>query len=364
MRKVEHTDRKKRMCCGCQACQDICPKQAIHMDMDSEGFWYPVKEEKKCVGCGACERVCPIRSRDKGKKHRSYIGVQAKNDEVRFSSSSGGIFFLLADYVLNLHGVVFGAGFDEKMVLIHRSVWDADGLRSIQKTKYIQSDMEGIYREVTEYLRQGKWVLFCGTPCQAEAMRLFIQGNSSRLILVDLICYGVASPNFWKDYVNYLEHRNRGRLVSFSFRDKRNRDSGRCRSYVIGGKETAEALEEDPYCRLYFRNYLIRPSCYVCRFCTVERNSDFTIGDFWGIERVRQEWDDGMGTSLVMIHTRKAEEVWSAVRGYARWFSCEEKDILQPRLFEPTRPAKYRGLFMRAYRLLPFWLLMWGIERK
>lgn len=352
-------DMGRKVCCGCQACQDICPVNAVRMHLDAEGFWYPVKDEERCIHCMACERVCPMAHSDKKMGERIYVGVQAKEDEIRFASSSGGMFSVLADFVLKRAGVVYGAGFDQEMAVIHKGIYDKASLKHILKAKYVQSDMGGIYREVQSHLKQGKWVLFCGTPCQVRAMKLFLGKDFYRLILVDFICYGAASPGFWKDYVGYLEHKNKGELKSFCFRDKRNRNSGRSCSYVISGKEKTEALGENIYCRLYFGNYLLRYSCHNCRFCTVERDSDFTLGDFWGIEKKNPSWEDGMGTSLVMIHSEKAEKIWRSVKENVRWFTCSREDVLQPRLIEPTKPAKRRALFMKAYRSLPFWLLVY-----
>lgn len=185
----------------------------------------------------------------------------------------------------------------------------------------------------------------------------FLRESFPRLILADLICYGAASPGVWESYVDYLEQREKGKLESFSFRDKRKRDSGRSCSYVTDGKETIEPMNKNLYCKLYFGNYILRPVCHTCRFCTVERDSDFTLGDFWGIEKKRPEWNDGMGTSLVMVHTKKAEEIWESVRESVRWFVCEKEEILQPRLVEPTKQAKYRKLFMEVYQALPFRVL-------
>ena len=143
-------------------------------------------------------------------------------------------------------------------------------------------------------------------------------------------------------------------MTDFSFRDKRMRDSGHTCAYVIDGQEYSGSLYADEYCRMYFTNHILRPSCHDCKFCTVERNSDITIGDFWGIEKVKPEIDDGMGTSLAIFHTEKAREIWEAVRDEVSWFACEERDALQPRLTAPTEAAKSRGLFMASYRMLSF----------
>ena len=151
-----------------------------------------------------------------------------------------------------------------------------------------------------------------------------------------------------------LEKKRGGQITDFSFRDKRMHDSGHTCAYVAGGKEYAGSLYADAYCRMYFSNHIIRPSCHECRFCTVGRSSDFTIGDFWGIEKVKPKLDDGMGTSMVIVHTEKAKEIWEAVKDQLSWFACEEKDVLQPRLTEPTKAARSRKVFMTFYRMLPF----------
>lgn len=154
--------------------------------------------------------------------------------------------------------------------------------------------------------------------------------------------------------MKYMEEKRRGKMTEFSFRDKRMSDNGHTCSYMINGKEYAGSLYRDIYCRMYFSNNILRPSCHVCKFCTVQRNSDITIGDFWGIENVKPEIDDGMGTSMLILHTDKGRKIWDAVQKGVSWFECEEKDVLQPRLLEPTGASKRRSIFMALYRLLPF----------
>lgn len=345
---------KKENCCGCQACADVCPVNAIHMYADEEGFWYPKTERTICINCGLCEKVCPMENEGRKNEEELYLGIQAKDDAIRYASSSGGMFPLLAHAVLKKHGVVYGAGYDGNMEVLHKRAEDMEQLEAIKRTKYVQSNLSGIYREIQEELEKDRWVLFCGTPCQAQALRLFLNGKDAKLLLADLVCYGVGSPGIWKDYTAYLECRYKGKLQSFSFRDKRNRDHGRTCSFAVEGKEVVNALLRDVYCRMYFENYSIRPSCYHCGFCRIQRSSDFTIGDFWGVERVRADFDDGMGTSLAIAHTEKAKRFWEEIKKDARWFSCKKEDILQPRLMEPVKAARHRKLFMALYRSLPF----------
>ena len=345
----------KEACCGCGACVDICRSGAVRMAVDREGFRYPIIDEAKCVDCESCVQVCPMKTqgREKGLPPQ-YFGVQAKEEKVRYASSSGGMFPVLAEYIFRQQGVVYGAAYDRHMRVVHREILAMEEMDSIKRTKYVQSSLKGIYRKIETRLKNGQWVLFCGTPCQAEGLRLYLKQPYPKLILADLICYGVPSPGIWGDYVKYLEKKHGGKMTDFSFRDKRKGDNGHTRAYVVNGKEYAGSLYGDTYCRMYFSNNMLRPSCHQCRFCSVERNSDLTIGDFWGIEKVKPEMDDGMGTSLVILHTDKGREIWEEIRDRLSWFECGEEDAVQPRLTSPTDAAKSRGFFHAFYRLLPF----------
>lgn len=342
--------REKSACCGCAACADACPVDAIRMVMDAEGFLYPKITAPACIRCGRCEKVCPM-GKDTAGAQNLYFGAQAKAE--RENSSSGGVFPLLAGYVFQRQGVVYGAAFNEKVELVHQEARTPAELDPLRRTKYVQSNLVGVYRRIRSDLEAGKWLLFCGTPCQTHALIRFLEKPYARLITADLVCYGVPSPGLWRDYVRTLERRHGGKLTAFSFRDKRNRDNGHTCSYTVGGQEYAGALAGDLYCNLFFLNYTLRPSCYACPYCTVDRQSDFTLGDFWGIENVRPEMDDGMGTSLVILHTEKAREIWEDVKTETDWFSCEKEDVLQPRLREPSPAGRGRSLFMLLYRILP-----------
>lgn len=357
--------RKKEECCGCGACGDVCPVGAIHMVMDKEGFRYPEIDEKTCIKCGKCERICPIKGASRGKDasysgdaENSYFGIRAKERELRLASSSGGMFPLLADYVFRRQGVVYGAAYDQDMGVAHREAHNREELKALKRTKYVQSDLTGVYRRIRQQLEEGSWVLFCGTPCQAHALRLFLGRTYPKLIVADLVCYGAPSPGIWLSYVRYLERRQGGKMTAFSFRDKRAGDNGHTCAYVIGGREHAGSLNADIYCRMYFTNHSIRPSCHACGYCTVDRGSDFTLGDFWGIGKVRPDMDDGMGTSMVILHTGLARELWEEVKGETDWFPCGREDVLQPRLKAPTQEAAGRARFMGLYRRLPFPLFL------
>lgn len=349
---------KKEECCGCGACADICPADAVSMVSDSEGFSYPVIDGQACMDCGQCRLVCPVKNHSVKCRERLYFGVQARDQRIRDASSSGGMFPVLAAFILSRNGAVYGAGWNERMEVVHREAGSMEELEAIRKTKYVQSDLSGIYRRIREELKKDRWVLFCGTPCQAQALKLFLRKPYEKLVTADLVCYGVPSPGIWSDYVAHLEHKHQGTMTDFSFRDKRNRDNGHTRSYIIDDKEYAGSMYGDGYCQMYFTDFTVRPSCHKCEFCTTDRDSDFTIGDFWGIENVRPDLDDGMGTSMVIVHTERARRIWETVKEELSWFSCGRTDVLQPRLTHPTPAAGGRGIFMTFYKVLPFSLFL------
>ncbi len=348
----------KEMCCGCGACAEVCPQKAIKMVRDKEGFDYPQINGDICAECEACRYVCPMKGHEPIKSERFYAGAQAKEDKLRYSGSSGGVFSVLAQYVLRYQGVVYGAGYDECMTVVHREAQNDEQLEKIKRTKYVQSNMEGIYGKVERKLKEGRWVLFCGTPCQADALRLFLRDDYEKLILIDLVCYGVPSPGIWENYVKYLEHIHGGKMTDFSFRDKRKMNNGHTCSYIIDGKEYTDSLYRDIFCKMYFQNYILRPSCHNCRFCTVNRKSDFTIGDFWGIEHIRPHMDDGMGTSMVIIHSERAGKIWNQIKTELNWFACTKEHVLQPRLLKPAEPARGRKRFMKMYERIPFEIIV------
>lgn len=349
--------KKKSMCCGCGACAEICPEEAVTMVQDAEGFSYPKISRSKCIECGKCVRVCPIKNHEIVKKDNLYLGVQAKADKLRYNSSSGGIFSILAQYVIEKQGIVYGAGYDVHMKVIHKEIYELPQIDFIRRTKYVQSDMQGVYHSIKKNLEADRWVLFSGTPCQAQALLLFLNKIYEKLIVLDLICYGVPSPEIWRDYVRYLERLHKGKMRDFSFRDKRNTDNGHTCSYIISGKEYTCSIYDNLFCKMYFHNIISRPSCHDCKFCTVDRKSDFTIGDFWGIEKINPEFDDGMGTSIVIAHTEKAKKIWEEIKQDTRFFSCTKENVLQPRLLTPTKAAKGRWRFMLLYKILPFTLI-------
>ena len=352
---------ERELCTGCGACAAVCKERAITMKMDREGFRYPKINAALCIQCRQCGAVCVRRDGGGDSLSRTCWGARAKEPETRLLGSSGGILPLLADQVIQEGGVVFGAVLQKNGDVTHMGIHRREDIPLMTRTKYVQSELSQVWREIGPLLQEGRKVLFCGTPCQAAALRTYLGENRRGLILVDLICYGVPSPGIWRRYVRFLEKRYRGPFRSFAFRDKRGGDNGHTAVAEVGEETIVYSLYQDRFCRSYFKNINIRPSCFHCRYCTTQRASDITLGDFWGIERVKPEFDDGMGNSAVICHTAQGQRLWEAVRDKTQWFSCDEGDIAnssQPRLREPTEPSPRRGWYMGLYGRIPFrlWL--------
>ncbi|MCI8622730.1 MAG: 4Fe-4S binding protein [Provencibacterium sp.] len=347
---------ERARCTGCGACAAVCGEGAVTMERDREGFCYPILNAARCTHCGRCERACPIGKAGTGAGERLYLGARAKEADARLAGSSGGMFPLLAAQVLEDGGVVFGAAMGEDGQVRHIGIERPEDIGRIARTKYVQSSLARVWEELPGHLRAGRPVLFCGTPCQAAALRGCFGGDAN-LLLADLICYGVPSPGIWERYVRFLERRCHGKFQSFFFRDKRGKDNGQTVALTVGGQEYTRPLHQDPFCRSFFYNVNIRPSCFRCPYCTVQRSSDLTLGDFWGIEEVKPGWDDGLGQSAVICHTPAGKRLWSRVQEKTEWFSCREEEVAnarQPRLREPVKPSRRRSLYLWFYRWLPF----------
>lgn len=335
-------------CCGCTACASICPQRCIEMETDKEGFLYPVVDQQKCINCGRCHTVCPIYAKANRSAILSAYAAMNCNLDTRLASSSGGIFALLAEEVIAHKGVVFGAVLaDDCKKVKHTSVCSNYDLRRMYGSKYMQSDLRGVYPQVKEVLRNGKKVLFTGTPCQINGLRLFLGKEYENLLLVDIICHGVPSPALWSKYVASIEKKYHATVTDVNFRSKK------CGWQDFGinridkqNRELFISKNQDPYMQMFLRNYCLRTSCYQCSAKEI-RYSDITIGDFWGIENVLPEMNDGMGTSTVIVRTEKGEAYFKQVVSGMRMKETEYKVIVQHNsaevksVYKPTQRASF-----------------------
>lgn len=348
---------KKEECCGCTACKSICPKNAINMQLDEEGFSYPVINQDLCIECGACRKVCSFQNGyDKSQNFDlpEVYGVKHKDIETRMESRSGGMFTAISDYILDKSGVVYGAGYREHFSVCHKRATSRPQRNELRGSKYVQSELNDTYFLVKKDLLENKMVLFSGTPCQTSGLNSYLEKvgvNKAKLVLCDIVCHGTPSPRVWDDYISYMEKRYKGIFTAFEFRNKKlfgwrsHRET-----FVIEG----EGHDSNIYTTLFLNNDMIRPSCYFCKYCNLQRPSDMTLGDFWGIENTSKEFDDGKGVSLVFINTTKGKDTFEKIKNEIVFIESNTKDCMQTNLKSPTKRPETRDQFWDDYRKLDF----------
>ena len=310
----------KKDCCGCNACGDVCPKGAISFQTDSEGFWYPVVDAGKCVDCGLCEKVCPIINVAELKKNdlpkSICYAAEHKNLEVVFDSTSGGAFTALADKMYKDGGYVGGAIYTEDFYVEHFISNDKNDLSKLRSSKYLQSNLVGFYNQVKHFLENGEKVLVCGTPCQMAALRAFLNKDYDNLIIVDFVCRGVNSPKIWRKYLDSFEERYGSKVIYCKAKSKefgwRNLTF---KAVLENGKSCYETKDQNNFTKGYLKTGVFcRPSCYDCKFKGYPRMADITLADFWGIEKIDKSMEKNLGTSLIMINSKKGEAFFESAR--------------------------------------------------
>ncbi len=303
----------RELCCGCSACFSICPKKCIKMKEDKNGFLYPVIYEEKCINCGLCKASCPIQNtyhkhENKLNKLKSYIAYN-KNNSIRESSSSGGIFTALAECILNDGGIVFGVVLDEQYKAVYMCVEKTEELWKLRGSKYMQSDMKNVYNEVKCFLNKGRKILFSGTACQIEGLKCFLKKDYDNLITVDVLCHGVPSPKVWMRYLEGQKKKNKGSIQNINFRDKSTGWKDYSLKISFDTTEYKNIYYRDNYMRMFISDICLRKSCYNCKFKELYRNSDITLGDCWEIDNIRPDENDNLGVSIILLHTRKGENI-------------------------------------------------------
>lgn len=339
--------KNKSGCCGCSACVQVCPKKCISFNEDNEGFRYPSVDISKCVDCGLCEKVCPVINQNESHRPIKVYAAKNNNEDIRLHSSSGGIFTALAEDVINRGGVVFGARFDDNWEVKHDYTETIEGLSAFRGSKYLQSRIENTYLTAETFLKQGREVLFSGTPCQIAGLKRYLRREYENLLAVDIVCHGAPSPLVWREY---LKEFSKNQIIhQINFR-------GKIRSWknfrmVIKGDEDIvnQPFYENIFMRGFLRDIYLRPSCYACSAKLGKSGTDITLGDFWGIENHLPEFDDDKGISLVMVQSQKGAKYFNAIESNCVEVEYEKAVAGNPAIEKSVIcELKYRRLYWKS----------------
>ena len=320
---------KKFECCGCEACFNVCPVEAIQMKQDQEGFYYPEIRHNICISCNKCEKVCPAinSGRKKGNIFNAYACFY-QNEAVRKQSTSGGMFSAIAEKFLEKKAaIVYGVKFDQRFCVKYGKTCKQEELFLFRGSKYVQCRAEKIFTEIKDQLEAGKNVLFSGMPCQVEALICFLGKDYGNLYTIDMICFGIASPLVWNLYLN--EFHKRGEIEQIIFKDKRYGWKKWSVKFKENGIEKYFQKNENLYMNSYIQRINIRPSCYQCKYKGIERKSDFTIADCWGIGEQNIRLNDDNGLSAILIHTEKGKKFFELIKRNIEYEEYEPDELMQ-----------------------------------
>ncbi len=297
----------KRDCCGCSACAQVCPTQCITMREDAEGFLYPTLDVASCIDCSRCEEVCPVINQEAEREPIKVLGAKNRDNEVRRQSSSGGVFSELTAETIGAGGIVVAASFDKDWEVEHTSAQSIEECAKFRGSKYMQSRIGDNFLEIQRFLQQGRRVLFCGTPCQVSALKLFLGGNTEGLTTVDFVCHGTPSPKVWRRYLDHITE-DKGSISAINFRDKSRGWKDYHFSLTAKNQSIHQKATDNIFMRGFYQDLFLRPSCHHCPTKGLSSGSDITLGDFWGVERVARSFDDKGGVSLLLLNTPRGVE--------------------------------------------------------
>ena len=310
--------KNKKDCCACGACLNICPKQAIKMQEDENGFLYPIINNDKCIKCGLCIKTCALQNSKLTNTPLKTYAAQSNNTDLK-KSASGGIFASLALNILKVGGVIYGAVLENvngKLICRHIAVNNVTDLEKLQGSKYIQSNIGNIYQDVKKNLLENKTVLFSGTPCQVDGLRAYLGKKYENLYCIDIVCHGVPSNKMFQDYIEMLEKKYNDKIVDFKFRDKTKGWGLTAKGYTAKGYTAIIPANVSSFYYYFLKSYIYRDSCYSCKYACKNRCGDITIGDYWGIENAHPEvlknnsvLDYRNGVSCLIVNTEQGKKL-------------------------------------------------------
>lgn len=348
---------KKEECCGCYACQQICPVNAIKMVKDEEGFAYPLIQNKLCIDCDFCVNVCPnntIVNRLSSKVPNINCKLYAafRNDfNERIKSASGGVFSLLARYVIENKGIVFGAAYQNDYSVSHIKINTLDDIDRLQGSKYVQSKLEGIFLDVKECADSGKLTLFCGTPCQIHSIKNFLGKEYQNVILVDFVCHGVPSAEVWLKYLNEVSQDKK--IIKIIPRDKtKGINNAPIKILFEDGTTYKKKYQDSVFLRGFSNNLFLRPSCYNCKHKGENHYSDVTLADFWGIDNILPNFGDKYGVSAVITNTYKGQTIFDKLKNHMTIKEVQFSEFLQynPSYVSSVAKHQLRDKFFLDYK--------------
>lgn len=344
-------------CTGCGVCAAVCPSAAVKMQPDAHGFLRPAVDAAVCTDCGLCVRKCPASTPPQTSEHTDVLTGYAKDRALLPLSSSGAIFPVLAAEIIRRGGVVFGAAFDEHFDVVHTAAESVAGLSALCSSKYVQGRIPSdCYPQIKAALTAGRWVYFGGLPCQVAALKSYLGRDYETLITQDTACHSVPSPLVWEEYKAELEKQYGGKLTAFSFRNKANGwEAYHICAAFENGREFVQPAAENLYQRGFIKGLYSRSSCFVCKFKGIERCSDITLADYWGVKGIQPDAYNPQGTSLILIHSEKGRALLESCKDKLQTAAAADGAFaFNPAVLAPIqKPARYDE-FWAEYGQTPF----------
>ena len=355
----------KRDCCGCGACKNVCPREAISMAADADGFLYPQIDAQLCVECGACQKVCGYQNLPDRSRPIACYAAAARDEETLKKSASGGMFAVTARKLLEQGGVVYGVAMpmeEAGLTARHVRIDSVQALATLQGSKYVQSDTALIYRQAREDLREGRQVLFSGTPCQIAGLLGFLGRKYENLLTMEVICHGVPSGRMFRDFLKSLEKRKGSAVAAFAFRTKeKGQGMNTCVNYLGTDGRNAVANRNGhlySYMHYFLKSYIYRDNCYSCPFAAAERVADITIGDYWGFHEEHPvlgrnvKLSNARGVSCVLLNSENGVRHFEACSHDLTVLATEFEKVARhnEQLRKPCTERKERDVILRLYR--------------
>lgn len=314
----------KTQCTGCRACEQLCPVGAISMQEDTEGFIFPSVNAEQCIKCGKCTRQChminmPIKT---PVENEQFYACKSLDENIVMQSSSGGMFSVFAEHIIEKGGAVFGAAFGENFKVEHFCADNVSDLQKLRGSKYVASDTLDTFTQAKNLLDSGKYVLYSGSPCHIAGLRAFLNKDYDKLLTVDIICHGTPSYKIFSKYLGWLRNKMDGEIDSIDFRSKK---KGWKLSLLVKSKDKTRFSDygTDPYYKAFHNGDIYRESCYKCPYADSSRIGDITLGDFWGIELAHPEFVSPNGVSVVSVNTEKGRECFAAVKNQIAYIQSD-----------------------------------------